>query len=132
MFELERIIVQFKEVLGEEGFKSMTADWRQNIHVLVNVAFDAICELKKPSDYTTESLQALPVQYRVMVDMAAMSLIGKGSRDSRWNDQLYKLKLLVDNITRNSRSKVTKAEIRIAFHGIVHKTVDIFLDEVYK
>jgi hypothetical protein len=132
LFELEVVIDQFKDVLGEEGYKSMAADWRQNIHVVINMLFDAVCELKKPSDYTMESLQALPTQYRVMTEMAVMPLIGKGGRDSRWNDELHRVRLLVDNITKNSRSKVTKEEIRVSFNGVVHKTVDIIMDDIYK
>ncbi|MBM3272080.1 hypothetical protein FJY94_02230 [Candidatus Kaiserbacteria bacterium] len=125
---LREIAMQFKKSLGAEAYNGLIQSGRPAVHACVDALFDAVTGVRR--EQTMERLKTLDPVYRTMVERAVASATGKGDREGRWSDELWRTKQELKRICDLSISGLTLAEVRDGLDEFVHATIDRLYDNI--
>lgn len=126
LFRLREIFKRFEKSVGRDDLESAIPEVREMMHALADTLFDAVTGVK--SEETMARLKKLSVPCRTSVEMVVSSATGKMPRQERWNDELWRLRKMLDQIVALSVSGLTMEDLRQGYDEVVHKVVDNLCD----
>jgi len=124
--DVRRVMLQLKKSLGNTNLVEFTEELRPTIHVIADLLFDEVTEIKRPE--TVADLKCLSVPQRVTTESLVARLTGKTDERGRWDDTLWRVHQSLRQMTELSVSDVTLADIRTGYHDLVHAIVDKIWD----
>ena len=114
-----------EKTVGREAVGECIPEIRSMMHAIADGMFDAVTGVKL--DKTIQGIKTLNVTQRIVVEMILLQATGKAT-DKRWDDTLYHIRKIVDQIVTTSISGLTAEEIRNGYNTFVHAVVDHLCD----
>ncbi|MFA6797632.1 MAG: hypothetical protein WCR40_02925 [Candidatus Paceibacterota bacterium] len=114
-----------EKTVGREAVGECIPEVRAMMHAIADGMFDAVTGVKL--DKTIQGIKALNVTQRIAVEMILSQATGKSS-DKRWDDTLYHIRKIVDQIVTTSISGLTVEEVRDGYDPFIHTVVDHLCD----